>query len=361
MIRKLTTIPAIAFFLVMSCTASAQSNIHKRVAVFDFDEKGDNVQKDIGEIATNHLITELIKTGRVNVLERQELKRILDEQQFNMSGLVLDGSAVEVGKMCGVNIIISGVVYSADKKWGITLKMISTEDASIMMAESLEAKDAESTAELIARLTEIIVQKFPYEGYIISRNDSTVMIDIGSSQLRDSGVIFKVFSEGLEILHPVTNEVLDREIIDKGWIKVSSVREKTSDAVILEESEGSYIERGDRIISVLPENYVIEGGTTKLRLDFKTEVKSGTFIVSVDGKILDEIIFSIKPGEKEFRVYNKYIITYGDKLIKLNVTGDQGTEEITLKSKFTPEDDTKKILKVEQLKKGKLSYHWSGD
>jgi curli biogenesis system outer membrane secretion channel CsgG len=52
----------------------------------------------------------LLETKYFDLLEREKLGQILDEQKLGMSGVVDDATAVEVGKLLGVNAMVFGEV-----------------------------------------------------------------------------------------------------------------------------------------------------------------------------------------------------------------------------------------------------------
>jgi curli biogenesis system outer membrane secretion channel CsgG len=73
-----------------------------------------------GSQAASILTSELHKTGYFEIFERQQMGKILDEQDFAASGLVDDATAAQVGRILGVQALIFGEVttYSAEDKQG---------------------------------------------------------------------------------------------------------------------------------------------------------------------------------------------------------------------------------------------------
>lgn len=56
------------------------------------------------------LVTSLVKSGRYRVIERQEIEKIINEQQLGQSGMVTAQSAAKVSQLLGVEIAIIGNV-----------------------------------------------------------------------------------------------------------------------------------------------------------------------------------------------------------------------------------------------------------
>ena len=63
---------------------------------------------DEAEFAIEALTFHMVNTGRFTVVERVNLDAIRAETQFQMSGEVDDNSAVDIGKMLGASIVITG-------------------------------------------------------------------------------------------------------------------------------------------------------------------------------------------------------------------------------------------------------------
>jgi len=90
----------------------------KRIAVFDFDYAtvqtdssalfGTNV--DVGKGITDLLVKYLVQDGTYSVIERQQIDKILTEQNFSNSDRANPASAAKLGKILGVDAIIVGAV-----------------------------------------------------------------------------------------------------------------------------------------------------------------------------------------------------------------------------------------------------------
>ena len=95
----------------------AQFNVSdiKRIAVFDF--KG---PENSGQIIAGKFTNKLWKTQYFSIMERRELKKVLEEHALQMSGVVDAATAVEFGKIIGVDGIVIGDVtsYSVSEKRG---------------------------------------------------------------------------------------------------------------------------------------------------------------------------------------------------------------------------------------------------
>ena len=130
-----------------------------RVAVMNFENNsswrywGDN----LGYAAADELVTQLFKTKKFSLVERTQLEAVLAEQNLGQSGRVNSAQAAEIGRILGVQMILTGSItkFSVDKKGGgfgkfraeyseaesnLDIRLINTETAEIMFADEGEGK-----------------------------------------------------------------------------------------------------------------------------------------------------------------------------------------------------------------------------
>ena len=219
-----------------------------KIAVLDFQMQGDQANsKDMGKIVAEWLITGLVETGRFDVIERRLLEKLLEEQKLGVTGIIDANSAAQLGKILGVKTIVSGTVTSLEGYTEINARLINVDTASIMTAVKVQARSAGRLNDLVSQITDKIVLAFPMEGYIVQRTDKKVTIDLGKHIGVRVGMKFVVFKEGKIIKHPKTGEVLDVETIETGLIEIKDVRDKTSSAVILQETAPNAVAYGSMV------------------------------------------------------------------------------------------------------------------
>lgn len=143
---------AMAIVALGASVASAQA-ARPRVAVMNFGNSsswgwwGDR----LGQAAADELVTQLVRDGRFIVIERAQLDAVLDEQQIGASGAVDAATAAKIGRILGVQFILTGSItqfsiertsarvrgiggtYSnAESK--LDVRLISSETAEILVA-----------------------------------------------------------------------------------------------------------------------------------------------------------------------------------------------------------------------------------
>lgn len=91
--------------------------VNKSIAVFDF--KSPSYNQDAGVLVANKLIANLFNNASkdINILERENLKSILEEMKLGQIGVVSEDTAKEMGRLYGIDIAIMGSVllFKVDK------------------------------------------------------------------------------------------------------------------------------------------------------------------------------------------------------------------------------------------------------
>ncbi len=100
--------------------------IKKSIAVFDF--KSPSYNNDAGVLVANNLISNLFNSASkdINILERENLKSILEEMKLGQIGVVSESSAQEMGRIYGIDVAIMGSVllYKVDASQSISSKTV---------------------------------------------------------------------------------------------------------------------------------------------------------------------------------------------------------------------------------------------
>jgi len=103
--------------------------IRKQIAVFDF--KSPSYGQDAGVLVANNLIANLFNSASkdIIILERENLKSILEEMKLGQIGVVSESSAQEMGRLYGIDTAIMGSVllYKVDTSESISSKTVRYE------------------------------------------------------------------------------------------------------------------------------------------------------------------------------------------------------------------------------------------
>lgn len=105
------------------------------VAVLDFTglmlgDAGNSVA--VGKALSAMLVTEFSAREGIRVLERQNLQVLLTEQRLALSGRVDEASAVEIGKILGVQYIFVGAVVSIGNQLRVDIRATDVETSEVV-------------------------------------------------------------------------------------------------------------------------------------------------------------------------------------------------------------------------------------
>ncbi len=156
-------------------TAFAQTPEKRRVAVLDFSygtvmssvQAVFGTNQDIGKGISDLLVNQLVNDGTYRVIERNALDKILKEQNFSNSDRADASTAAKIGRILGVDAIITGDITqfgrddqnksvggSALSHWGAKYGMgnVGTKKAKAVVEVTARLVDV-NTAEILASAT----------------------------------------------------------------------------------------------------------------------------------------------------------------------------------------------------------------
>ncbi len=88
---------------------------------YQFQRDSQQIQRQINaklsESVEDGVMNELVTMGGSKVYTRNEMKKILNEQQFQRSGLVDDTQLVRLGKLAGIRFMVTGSVNNVNLIW----------------------------------------------------------------------------------------------------------------------------------------------------------------------------------------------------------------------------------------------------
>jgi len=114
--------------LLISFT-SVLSEVQTSIAILSL--RGNGISASEARILTDELRTVLVQTGKYNVLERNNMESILEEQGFQMSGCTSADCAVEAGKLLGVNKMLAGSIGKLGTLYNISIRTFNVETGKI--------------------------------------------------------------------------------------------------------------------------------------------------------------------------------------------------------------------------------------
>ena len=117
------------FIMILSMTFT-WINAQEKIAVVEF--VGSGVDPVTAKIITERFSSELSKTNRFDIVEREMMTKILEEQKFQSSGCVAAECAVEIGQMIGVSQIVAGSVSKIESFYSLNVRLIDVATGKIL-------------------------------------------------------------------------------------------------------------------------------------------------------------------------------------------------------------------------------------
>ena len=104
----------------------------KRIAVVEFEDN--NYQYDLGTRITAFLISDLLnqEPDFLEIVERDRLSRILQEQKLQSSGLITGDKAKEIGNLVGANYLLVGKVISGEVNRDRTEDILTKDEEEVI-------------------------------------------------------------------------------------------------------------------------------------------------------------------------------------------------------------------------------------
>ena len=295
--KRFTSVLCLVFLLFICAVPAFSAQPDRiRIGVLDFESKADGVTQQQAEIITDIFTRQLASSRTIAVYERHQLAKIGAEIKLGMSGLVDINTAVEVGRIAGVQYILLGAVTGLNQKtsggiipipigFGLAVATgsnevqatidarlidVATSQTRLAISETgsssssasgvsfaglsyaevegfggLEARAIEdATGRLAHRIREVVGGE---SSHVVSLTGNGVIIDVGSTMGAKEGALFLVYADGKSIFG-MHGEVIGRERINLAIIKINEVSNSHSTcSVVPQGGELSMIRRGDKI------------------------------------------------------------------------------------------------------------------
>ena len=112
-----------------------------RVAVVELENVG-NIAKsqDMGNIISEMLTAKLSQNENIELVERDQLDKVIKELELSQSDMTDPKSANKVGKILAANAILCGSVSEMGQFFIINIRLVDVEEARIIAASSTEIK-----------------------------------------------------------------------------------------------------------------------------------------------------------------------------------------------------------------------------
>ena len=241
--KRAISLLALAAAVVPALVAQAPK---RRVAVLDFDYATVHEyvldlfghDEDIGKGIADMLVTDLVRNGAYSVIERKQLDRVLQEQNFQQSGRADPTSAVQLARLLGVatghgeskrsgTTLIGGVATGAGAVGG-GFTMGSSNFGGTIIGEATRAAVDSMVGQLVAVAAGMPETKVAIKALVADVAGGEIIINVGTSGGVKVGAEYDVMRPGREVRDPATGRVLRRITTRVGTLKITSADEQSA-------------------------------------------------------------------------------------------------------------------------------------
>ena len=114
----------------------------KKLAIVDITLGTSKVDQESASGIMVFIENAFVNIGKVRVVDRQNITKIVKEYEFQQSDLTDEQTAVEIGKLAGADIIVIGSINFVGEKYYLNVKLISVETAEILGSSISDASGA---------------------------------------------------------------------------------------------------------------------------------------------------------------------------------------------------------------------------
>ena len=134
----------------------------------------------LSEALADMLTTDIAATKKIWVVNRLDLKEVLEEQKLSLSGMVSDASMINLGNLSGASLILTGSFTIYDDQIRIDAKVFNTETGTSQGAASTMG----SVQDIFILEKKLAVQVLEALSLPISEDDKINLFQIASGNLK---------------------------------------------------------------------------------------------------------------------------------------------------------------------------------
>lgn len=166
----------------------------------DFQEKGGLAERDgLSTVLMAQLADNLNGSGRVKVVERVLIERLLEELNLGSSDLADPETALKLGRILAARLIGTGSIFYMPNSTLLSFRLIDTETSAISQVTTRQLEEPVSVEkELFQMNREIlktVILKYPLRGYIVKGEGDQFIVNLGSNQGVVQGTKFEVIED----------------------------------------------------------------------------------------------------------------------------------------------------------------------
>ena len=273
----------VAMVMMVLAVSSVCAQEMYPTAIFPFAERGSGV-KGYGSKVSDILFAQLVISPDLMLVDREELKKTLDEQELNLSGMVNSAQAVQVGQLTGAKLLITGSVIEADKTLYLVAKIIGTETSRVL-GESVKGRTTDEIGPLVEQLAEKVAAKIAKDAgtlvaKVVTREDRIAALNKSIGDAKRPAVLVSIDERhvGQATIDPAAETEIALLCKETGFeVLDAAAGKRGADILIKGEGFSEFAMRRGNLVSV------------KARLEVKAIDLATDKIIAIDRQVAVEV------------------------------------------------------------------------
>ncbi|GAB4229418.1 MAG: hypothetical protein OHK0028_03540 [Deltaproteobacteria bacterium] len=167
----------------------------------DFQEKGGLAERDgFSTVLITRLSGNLNASGRVKIVERALVERVLEELNLGSSKLADPETALKLGRLFAARLIGTGSLLHLPEGSVLSLRVIDTETSGVVQTAIRTLDPAGAVDDEIFRINremlKMVMEKYPLRGFVAKVDGEDVLLNLGAKQGVVKGTRFDVLETG---------------------------------------------------------------------------------------------------------------------------------------------------------------------
>jgi TolB-like protein len=207
------------FFIILATAALAAPKL--KIAFMGIEPSG--VSESVASGVSVSFLNALINTHRFEVVERERLAALMEEQGLAISGCTTTECFVQVGKLAGAQKVVVGQVAQVGTSYIVSVRVVDVYSSRVEQSLAQESGSLEGLLTAANNLAVQLSGTIPVEGTVVSVSGNTIKTDIGSQEgvsVNDTVFLVRL---GEEYYHPETGLFLGRDVEELGEAKITKV------------------------------------------------------------------------------------------------------------------------------------------
>ncbi|MFH1957860.1 MAG: conjugal transfer protein TraF [bacterium] len=130
------------------------------VAITDFESRAPLSQSEAAFIS-DFIRSDVVKTERFNVVEKNNMDKLLAEQGFQGTGCSSSDCAVQIGKILNVKTMVVGSCGKLLSKYVVTLNAVEVETSKIVYSDNISVDSSDELRQSVTKMVERFALAWP--------------------------------------------------------------------------------------------------------------------------------------------------------------------------------------------------------